>query len=396
MPEITDRLRRKAAENRVPITAALELSPLCNFKCKMCYVRKTPEEVRDGGGLLPGSWWVDIVEQARDAGLLYPLITGGEPFLYPDFPMVYERLSEMGMLLSVNTNGSLITDKTAAWLEKHPPVRLNITLYGASDQAYEQLTGDPRGFTRVLEALRILENHGLRFIFNASITPQNQNEMKDLIAFGKAKKTPVRFATYMFPPLRRSDNSFGTNERLSPEDSGRCKATLDYYQMPTEAFVKVARHYSRFKPLDQIDFSTLPETEGRTMRCYAGRSSYWVDWQGGLSACGMITSPRISLKDHRLVEAWTSIVQSTDKMRFGKCCTSCPNFRICNSCAALVYSECGDLNGRPDYQCRTMEAAAIQYRQFLEKLILEGKASASQPDYPPPEDIGTRDEDCIL
>ena len=43
---IKDRIYDYSARNRVPLTGAFELSPICNFSCRMCYVRKTPEEVK--------------------------------------------------------------------------------------------------------------------------------------------------------------------------------------------------------------------------------------------------------------------------------------------------------------------------------------------------------------
>ena len=45
-PKITDLLFSKAARKKVPLSGTFELSPLCNFSCRMCYVRKTAEEVR--------------------------------------------------------------------------------------------------------------------------------------------------------------------------------------------------------------------------------------------------------------------------------------------------------------------------------------------------------------
>ena len=46
-PKITDLLFSKAAKKKVPLSGTFELSPLCNFSCRMCYVRKTSEEVRN-------------------------------------------------------------------------------------------------------------------------------------------------------------------------------------------------------------------------------------------------------------------------------------------------------------------------------------------------------------
>ena len=74
---ISNRLWKRAGERKIPLTAAFELLPLCNLSCKMCYVRKTRADVEAAGGLIRAEQWLDWAKQARDMGLLYPLLTGG-------------------------------------------------------------------------------------------------------------------------------------------------------------------------------------------------------------------------------------------------------------------------------------------------------------------------------
>ena len=38
-----------AAEKKVPLYGVLELLPLCNLNCDMCYVRMSREEMEQGG-----------------------------------------------------------------------------------------------------------------------------------------------------------------------------------------------------------------------------------------------------------------------------------------------------------------------------------------------------------
>ena len=59
MASIKDRLYKQATKERVPLTGAFELSPLCNFSCRMCYVRRTRGGSRKSGrsknfGILAG------------------------------------------------------------------------------------------------------------------------------------------------------------------------------------------------------------------------------------------------------------------------------------------------------------------------------------------------------
>ena len=130
---VSDYLHSTAAYRKIPQTGTMELSPVCNFSCRMCYVRKTPEQIRGEGKRLR-TWkeWLELAKRCHNEGMLYLLLTGGEPFLYPGFRDLYEALHEMGILLAINSNGTLIDEDIVAWLKEKAPHRVNITLYGAS------------------------------------------------------------------------------------------------------------------------------------------------------------------------------------------------------------------------------------------------------------------------
>lgn len=121
-PMLTDYLYSNASRMLVPLSGTFELSPVCNFSCRMCYVRKTAKEVQESPRkILTLDDWRRIAKEAREAGLLYLLLTGGEPFLWPDFWTLYDELIDMGFLISINTNGSLIDDEAIAHLKRRPP-----------------------------------------------------------------------------------------------------------------------------------------------------------------------------------------------------------------------------------------------------------------------------------
>lgn len=365
--KISGYLKSKAAKNRIPLVSAFELSPVCNFKCKMCYVRRTYEEAAKEGGILPVDWWIETARQAKEEGLLYPLLTGGEPFLYPGIRRLLKELDLMGMFVTINTNASLITEEVIEWLKETPPRRLNITLYGASDESYRLLCGDSKGFTKVRHAVQLLKQAGISYRFNCSITPQNKHEMKEIIEYGKSVDTPVKIATYMFPPIRRINDTFGINERMTPEECGYQKVLADYLQLSRESFERSAKYYCQFIPLNKIDFSGLRANSGEHMKCLAGKCSYWVDWKGNMSACGMMDRPNVSLKEKSFNEAWKEIVDYADKLMCRSICAGCPNNKICHTCITMVYTETGDKDGKPEYFCRMMDAQARAYKEFLSK-----------------------------
>ncbi len=390
MGAVTDRLWERAGAMRVPLTGALELLPVCNLQCKMCYVRKSMAEVNALGGLVPTDRWIDWARQARDLGMLYPLLTGGEPFLRKDFFEIFAAVLEMGLQPSINSNGTLITEEMAKWLSVHRPVKINITLYGASEESYQNLCGDGDAYNRVRRTVDWLKQYGVPIKFNTSITPYNVADLDGLFAYAKSVDVPLQVATYMFPPVRRDESLVGQNDRLSPEDAALARVHADYLQADKHWFLGQAERFRHFVPVTPEMFSQQSAAAPQRMRCRAGVCSFWIDWQGNIGNCGMYTSVKHSLRDRTLADAWKQLVEETDAVRYSPACTNCPNFRLCHTCIAMVYNECGDRNGRPEYLCRMNAASAKYYAEYAARL-----QSGELPDLTPAETPYEPDECSI-
>lgn len=368
MTSIKDRLYKRAARDRVPLTGAFELTPLCNFSCKMCYVRRTADEARNEGGIRPLEFWTEIIRQAGEAGTMFPLLTGGEALLYPHIQELYEMMCEMGMQVSINSNGSCITEEIIEWLKENPPTRINVTLYGGSNESYSRLCGDPRGFDKVRRGVRLLAENGIRFQFNCSLTPDNADELERMSAFAGEYGMGLRLATYMFPPVRRTGQTGDYDARFTPEEAAYYQVLNDWMQLPPERFAVLARNARHFTELTPEILAEAAAKPPRGMGCLSGRCSYWVDWQGNLSGCGMMDIPKISLADHSLEEAWKEVVDWTEQLRYSPVCANCVNRSVCFSCAAMVHNETGSFDGRPVYLCEKAKYAAKYYKEFMEKL----------------------------
>ena len=118
----------KAGKEKIPIYGILELLPLCNMNCKMCYVRMEKKEMEKKGKLRTAPEWLTLAKEMKDNGTLFVLLTGGEPLLYKEFKELYLGLKELGMIITINTNGTLIDEEWAEFFRKNKPRRINITL----------------------------------------------------------------------------------------------------------------------------------------------------------------------------------------------------------------------------------------------------------------------------
>lgn len=346
--------------------SSFELLPVCNLNCKMCYVRKPMSVVQQAGGLKDAKWWLNLAREAADCGLLYPLLTGGEPFLHPQFGEILSGMLEMGLQVSINSNGTLIDREWAAFLGKHRPTRINITLYGASEESYRNLCGNGDAYHKVRRCVELLKEYKIPFKFNASITPENIQDLEEMVRYAKEQEVPIQIATYMFPPLRRDENMVGQNERLSPREAALAKVTADYLQSDANWFVTQTMRYRNFVPLEQRPWEQGPAGE-KGMRCRAGLSSLWVDWQGNFMNCGMYGSVKTTLEGKTFRQAWEEIVTKTAEVRYAPACLACPNEPLCHPCIAMVRNECGHHGGRPEYMCQMHQALADYYDQFTRK-----------------------------
>lgn len=367
--QIAKRLWDKAAAKRVPLTGAFELLPMCNLSCKMCYVRKSQKEVDAAGGLLAADYWLDLADQAMELGMLFLLLTGGEPFLRQDFQKIFSGLLERGMQVSINTNGTLIDENMARWLGTHRPVRLNLTLYGASSASYEKLCNNGAAYDKMRRAVEWLKKYGVPVKFNASITTYNVQDLEAMINFAKSVDSPIEVASYMFPPVRRDKNMIGDNDRLSPEEAAMVKVKADYLQNSAEWFNGQVARYKRFQMPTEEMLNNQATKDGHEMRCRAGRCAFWIDWQGNIGNCGMYASAVKNLKGKTMKETWKEIVEETNKIKYSPVCTNCPNDWLCHPCIAMVYNECGNINGCPEYICRMNQAAAIYYQEMARKVF---------------------------
>ena len=353
MPLVSDYLYRKASINKIPLGGAFELSPVCNFACKMCYVRRTPEQIAHSGKRLK-DWteWLALAEQCRAAGTLYLLLTGGEPFLYPHFRELYLALHRMGFILSINSNGTMIDRDTVEWLKTAAPSRINVTLYGASPETYARICGNADGYARATAAIRMLKEAGIPVVINASMIPENACDLEDIIAFGKGLELNTRMATYMFPPIRREAEQ--SDSRFPPETSAEMFLRKQRCLMDDAQYADMLR--DSVQKVQQIQAQQQEDdwgSESEYMRCRAGRSSFWISWEGKMTACGMLPFPLetdpFAAPFHDCWMRLTDAVRTTPVLHE---CVNCEKKELCRPCVAMLYAEIGDVNHKAPYLCR--------------------------------------------
>lgn len=296
-----------ATEKKVPLYGVLELLPLCNLNCDMCYVRMSREEMEEVGRLRTMEEWTKTAEDMMKAGTLFVLLTGGEPLLYPHFRELYQKLRELGMIITINTNGTLIDEAWADFFAENKPRRINITLYGASNETYERLCHYPGGFDKAVNGIRLLRERNIDVKVNGSLAKANVDDRMKIIELGESLDAPVRIDTYMYPSVRERNHAYNNQARLDPEMAAKARVEVLQREMGEEVFAQ----YRKIQ-LDEAENTPEGEAVPGQMACRAGKSSFVVNWQGEMRSCVVLDKPSIPLRDVEFEEAWKFTKKETD------------------------------------------------------------------------------------
>lgn len=353
-------LRDKADRAYTPFGGCIELLPVCNMDCKMCYVRMSREEMDRAGRMLSCDEWLTITRQAADMGVMNLLLTGGEPLLYPEFKRLYRGLQQMGIILSVNTNGTLIDEEWADFFAESYCRRISISLYGKDDATYGELCRNPKGFSQVMRAAELLKARGVPFRFTCSVTEDNAADLPELFAIAKRVGVPLQPATYMFPALRRGISA-QQQVRLGPERAAQLMFESYRHQMNEEEMKQsVARTLTRL-----LTPPRMPGVNGKGFTCHTGRSGFWLTWKGEMIPCGMLDEPRFSLLEHGFADCWKQLVEATGHVVYPRECLRCPLQNICHVCPAALVAETGSTEIVPQYVCRYTKELVRQMQTYL-------------------------------
>ena len=361
-PAISMYLHQKAGSLGMPVSGTFELTSRCNFNCKMCYVHTA--ECNQKKDELPAEWWIETGKKAVENGMIFLLLTGGEPLLRDDFPYIYTELKKLGLVISINTNGYLLKGKIAELFEKNPPSRINITLYGSNDDTYEKITG-VRGYTTVVENIQRMRAMGIEVRLNCSIAKGNYEDMEGIFNEANRLNLHIKTTPYMYPQLR-SGKAIGENDhRLDPVTAAKCRVDWSVMKYTAEDFINRAEGMK--KGIDMFEKECIEEDEPGKSRCRAGRSSCWVNKNGEMSLCGIIDKS-FDIKTLGFAEAWKKVREYTETILLPAKCQTCKYRHFCNVCAAVCYTETGDFGGVPEYVCRFCEETAKYTQQEAERL----------------------------
>ena len=346
--EFSQAFHARTMRSHLPLSGTIEVTRRCPLTCVHCYNNLPMSDHEASASELTYAEHCRILDELADAGCLWLLFTGGEIFARRDFLDIYTYAKQKGFLITLFTNGTMITPKIADYLAVWRPFAIEITLYGRTKETYERLTGIPGSYEKCLRGIDLLLERQLPLALKSVAVTVNVHELHDMQEFADDLGVQFKFDGMMNPRIDCSQSPLAV--RLTPEV---CVALDLEDPKRVDEWKLIAREYQGpANPPDRAD---------EVYHCGGGVSSFAIDPQGGLSICVLSHVDKFSLRTGSLRDGWDGVLRDVRarKIRTPTKCTACElKSSLCGMCPANGELENGDPEAPVDFLCRVAHLRA--------------------------------------
>ena len=343
--EFLRRFAAKADSSRIPLTGGIDLTYRCNLRCIHCYAGPCSGG-RAAKKELSTAQVKEIISQAADAGCLFLLISGGEPLLREDFPVIYAHAKRAGLIVTVFTNATLVDDRIVELFERLPPHGVETTLYGASAATHDGITRVKGSFDSALGNVETLADRGFNVTLKTILMKQNSSEFQGMERLARELGVRFKMDAMIFPRL---DGDLSPLGELVPAQAAVEKEFSSGHRVDSW------RNYA-------ARTKALPGTD-RQYDCGAGVSSFHVDPYGNLLPCLMARGVKYDLTRGTFEAGWREVIPLIRKKAAApsRPCGACDKRAFCSFCPGAFEMDASDTHFR--YVC---EVAGERRKRLLQ------------------------------
>jgi radical SAM protein with 4Fe4S-binding SPASM domain len=330
-------LRIGNAKKRLPLHGEMELTFRCNNRCVHCFVNKRANDRKEVFNEMSCGEICHILDEMVDEGCLWLVLTGGEPLLREDFSDIYTYAKKKGLLITLFTNGTLVTPHIADFLSEWPPYFIEISIYGMTRETYEKVTRVPGSYESCLQGIEYLVERKLPLKLKTMVLTINRHELEDMKAFAKRLGLAFRYDPIL--SARVDGDTSPLRFRISPQEV----VQLDLGD---------EKRHSGLKELSRNFLGPYENTE-YLYGCGAGINSFHIDPHGYLGICTMSRKPRYNLRNGSFKEGWSDFLPEirAQKPKGDYKCAHCELLAFCGQCPGWSQMEYGDQEIPVQYLC---------------------------------------------
>ncbi len=321
-----------------PLTINWAVTNRCNFRCKHCYSRV------DVGEELGDEVLYTVMKKLSEAKVFSINFGGGEPLLKKGILGLAKSAADLGLAVSMNSNGFLITKDMALRLKQAGFGKVGVSIDSPKREVHDQFRGIKGSHGKALAALGYLKEAGIATSISSVICKINIDDIDGLIEMARS----AGVSNINFHNFKCSGLGFTNKDvlDLSPEE------WRDFY---IKAIALKDTVKGLLISLEDPIIALLGHKNGDSLvkGSVCGKLSLNIKSNGDITPCGFIPVVIGNICKDDLIEIWNNspvLNMMRNKVPKGKC-LNCKSYSEClGGCTARTLALTGDMNN-PDPHC---------------------------------------------
>lgn len=247
----------------------------CNSSCRYC---GGIERLYDGQRVRPMGYEkiCDLLEIAREYGIKNLIVTGGDPFFREDIFSILEYGAELGYMISLITDGMLISKDKAKKLSQISHIeKVRVSMESPEKKTFEYYRGKGT-YEKVVTGIRNLRKYDVPTGVGFTVYPENISSIGEMINFCAAEDISFIRIIFGVSAYRARDLYFGE------EFIQQITMNIIGYILNNKYILN-----NRYANFGTIDSSTPIEIiSGK--ECPAGKDYFFIDSKGRMLPCPFI------------------------------------------------------------------------------------------------------------
>jgi len=198
-------------KKKTPLIVSWAITNRCNKSCAYCDIRNIKVKELETGKIL------SLITELSRMGTIIIHFTGGEPLLREDIGLIIDYCNEMGILTSINSNGSLMKQR----IEELKNLNLvGLSLDGPKD-VHDSIRGEG-SYEEVIAALTLAKNRNISLRIHTVLSKLNLRSIDFLL-----DKAGEFGASILFQPSTALLLGGNQQNPLSPDEK-EYKQVIEY------------------------------------------------------------------------------------------------------------------------------------------------------------------------
>ncbi|MHC9541867.1 MAG: radical SAM protein [Vulcanimicrobiota bacterium] len=334
------------------LTVQWHITPRCGNNCRHCYVHEDAtyssevENELNLAGLLRCLESIMSFERIWKAQIPTMYITGGDPFLHPDWMAFFRELRAHGKRIFIFGNPENLTDENLDFLRKMEVVGYQMSLDGF-EEVHDQVRS-PGSFRRTVDAIERLKAYGIPVHIMFTLYPYNKEQFIPLF---KYVVTRTGADVFNFDIGACTGNAQSLRENLGRDE---LKELLFTYRREKKAYVDSGCRKRMFEKTtlfrmvrydESLFYPFAPEEIPVVSGCLCGWTSIAIISDGTVLACRRAPSIAGKMPEQSFSEIFleSELLKRFRRAQYYKGCGSCAFYMHCRGCPTTAYGMTGDL-----------------------------------------------------